>query len=151
MLPRACAHLRHHFSISFSFLYEMKGAFSPRHHFSMKKTLFHLRCHFSISFSFLYELLALLLPAERDHSPPPLLPSSAARHSRHVSCCGYGLLHLHTAYVSIRQHTSAYDSINIRQYLSAYVSKDTRVTPAAAAVASCLCIRPHTSACVIGC
>ncbi len=44
-----------------------------------------------------------------------------------------------SAYVSIRQHTSY---VRIRQH----TLLDTRVTPAAAAAASCFCIRLHTSA-----
>jgi hypothetical protein len=50
---------------------------------------------------------------ERESNPPlpPHISSSAARHSRHASSCGCGLLYLHTsAYVRIR-HTSAYVSI----------------------------------------
>ena len=50
---------------------------------------------------------------ERESNPPlpPHISSSAARHSRHASSCGCGLLFLHTsAYVRIR-HTSAYVSI----------------------------------------
>jgi hypothetical protein len=55
-----------------------------------------------------------------------------------------------SAYVMLL-HASAYDSIDIRQHTSAYVGICTRVTPPAAAAASCFCIRPHTSAYVTRC